>query len=193
MTTFSYKWSHLPTGKSAISQGEFLNVATFEAQLAEWNRVAKLGGGKPHWHYEPIDLDEVLAKVERTDLEGFAERKRNDYTASVVARMEEYMLREIAAVQKKFPKRAISIMDNQFSTNVYVDYDIVYDYEVRAPLLESLFSVLSWYVKFSEEYRVEIGALTVAPEGTETKWIHERIEYVSKVDRQRRESLTFGL
>jgi hypothetical protein len=135
---------------------------------------------------EPLTNAEVdLTGVAKLTVEAFAERAQETFRNSVINLMETYMLRELAKWQKNFPKRVVSFMDSQATTSVYVDGEFIgghpLDVDRRmVAMFEPLFNVIDWYINFADEYGVEIGAVTIAPKntGTDTRWIHERIEYV---------------
>lgn len=185
MKKFLYKRTHIPTGKSEVVESLTGTEVKFKKSLAEWNHWAGIGPGERIWKYEAVPAEHTDAEVDltgiaKTTVELFAERAQQTYTDSVVNLMEEYMLREITKVQRRFPKRAISIMDNQLTTNVHVDGKFITNDDRVGKLFAPLFDVIDWYNKFADDYRVTIGGLTVAPEGYERQWIHERIEYVQK-------------
>lgn len=182
MKKFFYKRTHIPSGQTWVLESEHHTERAFISSLVTWTRWADLAQ-TPVWDYVDVTADCIEAEVDLTGIakltvEEFAERAQQTYTDSVVNLMEEYILREITKVQKRFPKRAISIMDNQLTTNVHVDGNFITNDDRVGKLFAPLFDVIDWYNKFADEYRVTIGGLTVAPEGYEKQWIHERIEYV---------------
>ena len=187
MKKFFYKRTHIPSGKTWVLESEHHTERAFINSLVTWTRWADLT--VPHvWEYvdvtEPLTNAEVdLTGIARLTVETFAERAQETFRNSVINLMETYMLRELAKWQKNFPKRAVSIMDSQATTNVYVDGKAYGsgDVDVDGRLVDMfkpLHKVVEWYFNFADEYGVEIGAVTIAPKGTDTRWIHERIEYV---------------